>query len=228
MGLHSDGESRARVPRDLEEPAHTLRGVVRQADVPDLAGFEERLRCGHLVLDGGVLVVKVEVIQVDVIGAESLEGLVEGGHDILPGQSLPVRLRTDLGRDDDLPPGAPLRHPLADDRLRLAALVALRPHGVHVRRVDHRAPTCDEGVEDAEGLLLVRGPPEGVAAEREGEHVQVRAGDTGHRSSPWVVGQVCRSGSIVPHRSTRCDAGLSGGGGAGVRPRGGRRAQPAA
>ena len=46
-----------------------------QADVPDLALLHQALQHGHGLLDGGVGVHAVLVVQVDVVGAQSLEGL---------------------------------------------------------------------------------------------------------------------------------------------------------
>ena len=86
----------------------------------------------------------------------------------------------DLGRDDDVVAVAARRQPLADDRLRLAAVVARHPRRVDVGGVDEVAAGRGVGVEHGEGVVAVGGPAEDVAAEAEGEDVEVGAGDQGH------------------------------------------------
>jgi hypothetical protein len=79
---------------------------------------------------------------------------------------------TDLGDDDDLVPVLAALHPLADDRLGLAALVARHPARIGVGRVDGVQPGRDETVEQLERGLLVGGPAKDVAAQnqrRDGE-----------------------------------------------------------
>ena len=72
-------------------------------------------------------------------------------------------------------------HPVADDRLRLAARVAGHPRRVGRRRVDEVAAGGRVGVEHGERGRLVGGPAEHVAAEAEREDVESGAVERGHR-----------------------------------------------
>ena len=81
----------------------------------------------------------------------------------------------DLRGQDDLlavPAGG---HPAADDRLRAAVL-----DQVGVRGVNEVAAGAGVSVQDGVGLRFVGGPAEHVAAEADGEHVEVGTSESGH------------------------------------------------
>jgi hypothetical protein len=58
-----------------------------------------------------------------------------------------------------------LLHPIADDHLALAPLIALFPFRVNIGSINKISPMHGVGVQDVEGLGLVRAPAKDVAAE---------------------------------------------------------------
>ena len=135
----------------------------------DLAGGDQGVVGGGLVSDGDVLVVIMAVEDVDIIGAQAREGVLQCGDD---GVVLLVVIgcqAAHLGGQYHLLAGAACREPLAEDALGVAAGAVTDPGGVEVGGVDVGTARLQEGVEHREGGLAVRGPAEGVAAEDEGE-----------------------------------------------------------
>ena len=177
--LDSDRHGEALAGRDLEPLPHPLRRVVRQAQVAHPAGADQAVADPHLLLDRDRLVVVVGVVQVDAVGAQPLERLVQRRLDVRGRQARARRLRADLGGQHDLLAIPARLEPFAEHRLGVAALAALGPGGIGVGGVDEAAAGGDEGVQHGEGRLAVRGPAEGVPAEVQREHLQVGAGQTG-------------------------------------------------
>lgn len=91
--------------------ADGLRAGLREAEVPDLPPLDQLLdRAGHL-LDRDVAVDTVLVEQVDVVGTQPFQRLVDGAADRFgPAVQTPRlpggQLEAELGRDDDLIPDA--------------------------------------------------------------------------------------------------------------------------
>ena len=81
----------------------------------------------------------------------------------------------DLGRDHDPVAVAARRHPVADDRLRLAAGAALDPPRVRVGRVEEVAAGVRVGVQHGERLR----------ARRPSSRTRCRPGTAGRRRDPW-------------------------------------------
>src|SRR5699024_10544311 len=136
---------------------------------------------------------------VDVVGPQALEGLGERDLDVLRGQPGATPQRADLGGDHDVRAVAPGLHPLPEHALRLPTAVPLGPDRVEVRGIDDVPAGGDEGVEDGERLVAVRGPAEGVAAEAERERVDVGAGmwGMGLGASSWIAGNAGRGDPAV-------------------------------
>src|SRR6267378_3444658 len=82
----------------------------------------------------------------------------------------------------------PWRFPRPQHGLRFPARVARYPAGVHVGGVDEVAAGLDVGVEHGLRRLLVRRPPERVAAETQGGDSQPGATQLPHQhdDSPWA------------------------------------------
>lgn len=138
-------------PCGLEPFAHAFRGEVRQGDVAHTVGSDESVGGAHLIGDRHGLVIEMQVVQVDQIGLQALQRLRQCGLHGRGLQSPPVRLRPHLRGDDQLIAVPALGHPLAQDRLRLAAGVPLDAGRVAVGRVDEVASRSDVGVEHGEG-----------------------------------------------------------------------------
>jgi hypothetical protein len=60
-----------------------LAGHFRQPDMPDLALLDQLGECANGVRERHLGVDEVEVVQVDVIGAEAQQGGVDGGLDVI-------------------------------------------------------------------------------------------------------------------------------------------------
>jgi hypothetical protein len=140
------------------------------------ARAHERVERAQRVLERRVLVVEVRVVEVDAIGPQTLEGGRRLALDRLRAQAPHRALAAaDLRREDDLVAVAALGHPAPDDGLRAAVL-----DEIGVRGVDEVAAGAGVRIEDGEGLGLVGRPAEHVAAEAEGEDVEVGASEGGH------------------------------------------------
>ncbi|GAB2927732.1 hypothetical protein GCM10027028_28040 [Streptomyces sundarbansensis] len=137
-----------------------------------LAVLHQLVEGGDDLLDRNGLVVEVRVEEVDVVGAEPAQRCLCRALDGAGRQAPERGVGTGLGGDDDVGPVGAGGEPLADDGLGLTAPVALDPGGVRVGGVDDVAAGRDVGVQDGEGLFLVRRPAEDVAAEGEGEDLE--------------------------------------------------------
>ncbi|CAM2149016.1 hypothetical protein PT2222_200147 [Paraburkholderia tropica] len=141
--------------------------VVRRARHPNLAGLDQPLIRAQRFFERHLLVVFVREIHVDVIGLKATQRIFNGGFDIRGRQPRMARPLGNLGGDHDLVALAAAREPFADDRLRLAALVARHPGGVDVGGIDEIQARVGERVENRERGGFVGGPAEHVAAEHE-------------------------------------------------------------
>jgi hypothetical protein len=106
------------------------------------------------------VVVAVDLVEVDVVGAQPPQRMVDLGHDRLAGQPLPVRAGThrvaQLGRDDDVVAVGEVLERAAEDLL-------AGPVRVHVRGVEEVDARLERVLDQGPGLLLAEGP-DGVAA----------------------------------------------------------------
>jgi hypothetical protein len=80
--------------------------VVGAADLADLAGGDEPVECFESVLDRGVFVGLVQLVEVYAVGAEPPQAVLHGPLDPTGACPAPVRivaqLYAELRRDDDL------------------------------------------------------------------------------------------------------------------------------
>src|SRR4029453_10992506 len=82
-----------------------LPGVhARRADVARLAGPHDVVEGLHRLLDRGLVVPAVDLVEVDVVGPQPTQRVVDGGQDVLAGQAAVVGARAhreeDLGGQD--------------------------------------------------------------------------------------------------------------------------------
>ena len=98
--------------------ADVLGPPLRDADVERLAGVHDVGEGLHRLLERGLVVVAVRLVEVDVVGAEPAQRPVDRGHDVLARQPVvvvpagagrPVDLREDLAARRGAPPPAPCR-----------------------------------------------------------------------------------------------------------------------
>src|SRR3978361_103728 len=119
----------------------------------------------HGLLQRGLFVVEVRVVEVDAIGLQALERGVRLAFDRLRAQVANRALAAaDLRGQHDLVAVATIGQPAPDDRLRAAVFDQIRVCGV-----DEVASCADVRIEDGAGLWLVGGPAEHVAAEADSE-----------------------------------------------------------
>ena len=85
-----------------------------------------------------------------------------------------THLQPDFGGDDDIVTSATLLEPVPDDGLGFTAPISRRKPGIDVGGVDQIESGGDEGVEQPEGGLLIRGPAKDVAAEGQRRYFQSR------------------------------------------------------
>ncbi|CAM5663911.1 hypothetical protein SVIOM74S_09899 [Streptomyces violarus] len=157
-----------------------LPGVHRtRPDVTDLAGLDDVVQGLHRLLDRGMRVEAVDLVEVDVVGAEPGEALVELAEDGLAGQSAAVgpgaHPAVHLRREHDLVTAGEVAQGPADDLLAGAV-------GVDVRRVEEVDPRLDRLPDQRARGLLVEGPlvpapvrqAVGHAPQTDPRHVQAR------------------------------------------------------
>ena len=100
------------------------------AEVAHLAGLDEVVERSEGLLKRRRMVVAVELVEVDIVGAEAGEGVLNLGHDRLAGQALAVRTGThgvaQLGRDHDVVAVREVAQGSAEDLLARALRVDVR------------------------------------------------------------------------------------------------------
>jgi len=137
------------------------RRVVARPDVAHLAGSHQVIQRAQRFVEWRVPVRGMRLVEIDVVGIQAAQAVLDGAHDVLAAEALAVRpvphARAHLGRDHDLVarPGA---QPPADDALGDAAGIAGCPPAVDVRRVDEVDAGLPGAVEHTEGLLLGGSP----------------------------------------------------------------------
>jgi hypothetical protein len=126
-------------------------------------------------LERGAGIVPVNLVKVDVVGAEPMQAVLDLGHDRLAGQAPAVRAGphrvAELGGDHDLVPVGEIAQRAAEDLLAGAGRV-------QVGRVEEVDPGLESVLDERAAGLLVQGPDRVAAA---GVAVGHRAdGDRGH------------------------------------------------
>ena len=126
----------------------------------------------------------VQLVEVDVIGLQALQGAFDGGADVgavecrRPAAN-PVEIARgsgDLGRDDDLLALLALQ-PAPDDALRSAESPGARRHGVHLGGVDEIDAAGQRESELAVGILFAGLFAEGHRAEADVGNEQIAAAE---------------------------------------------------
>ncbi len=127
----------------------------RSADVQCLSRLDHVVQRLHGDLDRGHRVPPVDLVEVDVVGAEPAQAVVDLGHDRLAGQPHTVRPASgpsiDLAGQDDFVTTAVFAEDLADDPL-------AAPGGVDVRGVHEVHPGLQGVQHHRPGLVEVQGP----------------------------------------------------------------------
>jgi hypothetical protein len=90
---------------DLERGGQARGAVVGRRDVANLALLDELVERAEGLLELGVRVVGVGVVEIDVVALEPLQRLGRRGADVLSREALAVGLASDLGGQDDVRAG---------------------------------------------------------------------------------------------------------------------------
>src|SRR5699024_4513414 len=101
-----------------------LRGEQRGADLPNLSGLDELLERTEVVGLPHVWIVTMGEVQVDVIGAEAAQRIVDRGADVLRRKPGALRMRKHFRGDDEIIAFAPPPEPCTNDFLGLPSAVA--------------------------------------------------------------------------------------------------------
>ena len=151
-------------------PAVEGRGVQRLGELPGVhrrgADVQGLARLDHVVqgleglLDRHLVVPAVDLVEVDVVGAETSQRVVDLGHDRLAGQSGAVGSRphphVHLGGDDDLVAVREVPQRASDDLL-------AGPVGVHVGGVEEVDTELEGLLDEGSAVLLGEGPGMGTS-----------------------------------------------------------------
>src|SRR5262245_28513809 len=165
------------------------------AEVADLALPHEVGQCAQGLLEGRVLVVAMDLIQIDPVGAESPKALVDLQEDVAARRATiedPTRPgHEDLRRDHRLL--APALERLADDLFRL-------PHPIAVRRVDEGDALVERAADDADAVVVV-----GIAPPTERHRAETDARDleTAVSESKVLHGRYPARAPSMARRSSR-------------------------
>ena len=165
------------LPTDRQGLGEALRREIGGADRLHLALLHQaRVRLERLV-ERGLFVVPMRLVEVDGIDLQALERLLDRLHDVIRAQAFVAQAHVgaDLGRDDDVVVPAAARDPAADDGFGFTALVPRHPARIRVRGVDQVEPGADEGVEQPERGGFVDRPAEDIAPEGERRNLEAGA-----------------------------------------------------
>jgi hypothetical protein len=121
----------------------------------DFAGLHEAVGVTHLVNDGNIFVIVVSVVQVEIIGLETLERCCECSFDVFGAETRTRWQSTDLGRDDDFVAVAASDQPFTDDLLGLATFVAFGPYRLQICGIDEVPAGFHEGIQHSKGCITV-------------------------------------------------------------------------
>src|SRR5439155_2409370 len=102
----------------------------RRADIAGLAGLNDIVECFERLLDRRVIVPSMDLVEVDVIGAEAPQARVDLGHDRLARHAGAIGSRPhpaiDLGSDDDLVSSGEILDRTPENLLAAAERIAVR------------------------------------------------------------------------------------------------------
>ena len=183
LGAEALQPALARRPLGLDDLAARVR---RRADVADLALLDEVGERAERLLDVDGRIGAVHLVEVDVVGAEAPQRVLDRPDDPAPRPAAPVGVlahrHEELGREHDVV--APVLQRLPDDLLRLTG-------GVHVGGVDEVDAGVEGGVDDADRVVVILVAP---GAEHHRAEAELRDLDAGaseravlHRCSFFAV-----------------------------------------
>src|SRR5437016_11084610 len=102
----------------------------RRADIAGLAGLDDVVQRFDRLLDRRVVVPAMDLIEIDVIGAEAPQARIDFGHDRLARQAGAIGARPhpaiDLGSDDDLVSSGEILDRTPENLLAAAERIAVR------------------------------------------------------------------------------------------------------
>src|SRR5579862_5247330 len=159
----------------LESRRQTLGRVIGSADGPYFALLDQLGVRAQRLFERRFRIVLVRLVEVDVIGLQSPQRILDGAKDIRFRQPFLARthLHPDLGRDDDLAPVVGPLHPVTDDGFRFSALVPGGPAGINVGGIDEIESSAGEAVEYGKRRLLISRPAEDVAAQAKRRNIEI-------------------------------------------------------
>jgi hypothetical protein len=134
-----------------------LPGVHRgRAEIADLAEFDDVVQGFHRLLDGCIRIEAMDLVEIDVMGAEPSEGGIHLLEDGLAGEALPagavVHLAEHLGCQHDVLAAGVTLDGATNELLGGAVLI-------DVRGVPERDAHLDGLDEERLGCVVVKGPP---------------------------------------------------------------------
>jgi len=158
---------------------HDLRGGDRRgAERADLAGVDEIRKHPERLVDVRVRVEAVDLVEIDPVGVEPAQTVLDRLRDPAPGGSAVVRVlterQTDLRGEHDVVAAA-VGQGLADDRLRL-------PGRVEVGRVDEVDAGVERAVDDPDRVVVVT-----VAERAEHHRAEAQLTDRDAGASQWPI-----------------------------------------
>ena len=144
------------------------------AEVEGLACLHDIVEGFAGLFDGGVGVEAVDLVEVDVVDAEALEGGVDGGHDVFAREAAVVGrvghgVEDFCGEDEVLAAGLELAEEFAGDALAFA-------DGVHVGGVEEVDAGFDGAADEGAGLVFFEDPLAPLFA-AVGHHAEAEWGD---------------------------------------------------
>jgi hypothetical protein len=141
------------------------------AQVTDLPGPDQVVQSRQSLLDRGSRIGRVELVQIDVIGAQTAQRRLDRAHDVAPGTArtvidtvAPGHAHAELRRDHHVVP------PSAQRRAEL--LLGAAPISVDIRGVEEVDPHVQSRVDDSPGARFVQLAAEIVATDADHRHDQ--------------------------------------------------------
>ncbi len=178
----------------------------RRADIAGLAGLDDVVERFERLLDRRVVVPAMDLVEVDVIGAEALQARIDLAHDRLARKAGAIRSRPhpaiDFGSDDNLVPSGEILDRTPENLLAAAERIAVR----RVEEIDARFErTLDERtallLAEAPGMIASVAAAIAHAAQANPRHVEAGAAELGvfHRRSitPLPVDDITQRPTIA-------------------------------
>src|SRR5690349_10483193 len=126
-----------------------------RADITGLPGFDDVVQRLERLFDGCAIIPAVDLVQVDVVGAEAPQAVVDLTHNRLARQATAVgsrpHLPIDLGRDHDLVAAGEILDRAAEDLLAAAERIS-------VRRVEEIDAALESALDERAALLFADAP----------------------------------------------------------------------